>query len=189
MEIIETVPQMCLEPQDLDNWLRLYNLEDYLFDMVSARFQADGTLNAYDFFAIVIWKSNRTKTKIRDGLAATGKSVGELMREVYLAPTPEAKVEVLLSVWGIGISIASAVLTVCYPEEFTVLDWRAWDVLCEWDVEGLPEHWPNKAEDYLQYCDACRRLAEQVDFSLRDLDRALWGRSWEKGARAFCEKL
>lgn len=174
---------------DLHRWFQLYNLEDYLFDTVSARFQTENMLNAYDFFAIVIWKSNRTKTKIRDGLAAIGESVGELMREVHLAPTPEAKVEVLLSVWGIGTSIASAVLTVCYPVEFTVLDWRAWETLKEWDVEGLRPRYPGESEEYVQYCRACKRLAEQVGLSLRDLDRTLWGRSWEKGARTFCEEL
>jgi len=177
------------DPGDLYRWLQVYNLEDYLFGTVSARFQADGTLNAYDFFAIVIWKSNRTKTKIRDGLNDPGRSVEELMRDVHQARTPEAKVEVLLPVRGIGISIASAILTVCYPKEFTVLDWRAWETLQEWEVEGLPERYPGKSEEYVQYCQACKRLAEQQNLSLRDLDRALWGRSWEKGARAFCEEL
>ncbi len=76
---------------DLRRWLQLYNLEDYLFDTVSTRFQADGTLNAYDFFAIVIWKSNRNKTKIREGITDTGESVGELMRKVHLAPCPKPR--------------------------------------------------------------------------------------------------
>jgi len=177
------------DPGDLHWWLQLYNLEDYLFDTVSTRFQADGTLNAYDFFAIVIWKSNRNKTKIREGITDTGESVGELMREVHQARMPEAKVEVLLPVQGIGISIASAILTVCYPKEFTVLDWRAWETLKEWEVEELSPRYPGKSEEYVQYCQACKRLAAQVELSLRDLDRALLGWSWEKGVRALCEKL
>ena len=41
----------------------------------------------------------------------------------------------------------------------------------------------------MQYCQACKRLAVLQNLSLRDLDRALWGRSWEKGVRAFCEEL
>lgn len=35
------------------------------------------------------------------------------------------------------------------------------------------------AHDYLQYCRACSHLADQMSLSLRDLDRALWAKSWE----------
>ena len=59
--------------------LAQYPLEDHLFEVVSPRFGENQTLNSYDFFAIVTWKSNRTKTKIKSGLAASGKSVSTLM--------------------------------------------------------------------------------------------------------------
>lgn len=174
---------------DIHRWLQLYDLEDYLFDTVSGRYLANGTLTAYDFFAIVSWKSNRTKTKVRDGLAEIDKSVDGLMREVYEAHTPAERVDRLLNVRGIGIPIASAILAVCYPTEFTVLDWRAWETLKECEAEGLPPRYPWTSQEYVQYCLACKLLAEQVGLSLRDLDRALWGRSWEKGALEFCEGL
>ena len=34
--------------------------------------------------------------------------------------------------------------------------------------------------EYLQYCLACKDLAQRVDLSLRDLDRALWAKDWEE---------
>ena len=176
-----------LSDDDVQRWLQWYSLEEYLFATVSRRFQAEGTLNARDFFAIVIWKSSRAKTKIRDGLAAAGKPVDILMREVHDAPTPQTKVEALLKIWGIGIAMASAILTVCYTDEFTVLDWRAWETLQSWEVEGLPASWPSKPDKYVQYCRACRRLTDEPGLSLRDLDRVLWGRSWEMGLLELLE--
>ena len=41
-----------------------YYLENYLFDVVQPRFVEQGYLSAFDFFCIVIWKANRSKSKI-----------------------------------------------------------------------------------------------------------------------------
>ena len=168
-----------LDSVKLCQWLKLYDIERYLFEEVSQRFGDKRTLEPYDFFAIIIWKSNRAKTKIKKGLARAGKSVRELMRKVSQADTPEAKVETLLQIWGIGLPIASAVLTVCYPEEFTVLDYRAWETLKEAVVSDLPSRYPRSTKEYCQYCRACRHFANQMGLSLRNLDRALWAKSWQ----------
>jgi len=172
---------------ELKRLAALHNLEDHLFEVVTPRFQENRTLSPYDFFAIVTWKSNRAKTRIRDGLAAAGKPASILMREVSEAASAEAKVETLLKVRGIGLPMASAILTVCYPEEFTVLDYRAWGTLEEASIEGLPARYPQEVGEYLQYCRICQHLAAEKVLSLRDLDRALWAKSWEDDLLALAE--
>jgi hypothetical protein len=179
----KTVPwweDTLVDPADFARLARLYDLERYLLEVVSPRFVTDQTLAPYDFFAIVIWKSNRTKTKIKQGLAAAGLSVEALMHEVSRAGGPADKVETLLRIYGIGLSIASAILTICYPDEFTVLDYRAWESLQELGVDGLPPKEPYDTPTYLQYCQVCQDLARRLGLSLRDLDRALWAHSWKK---------
>lgn len=136
-------------------------------------------MSLYDFFAIVIWKSNRAKTRIKQGLAQAELTVEALLAQLVAAATPAAKVEMLLQIKGIGLPIASAILSVCYPEEFTVLDYRAWETLQSLGITGLPPKKPNTVEAYLRYGQVCRGFAEQHELSLRDLDRALWARSWE----------
>jgi len=44
-----------------------------------------------------------------------------------VAKTREQRLNALLSpkIPGIGIAIASAILTVCYPDDFTIADYRA----------------------------------------------------------------
>jgi thermostable 8-oxoguanine DNA glycosylase len=174
---------------ELGECRKLYNIERYLFKEVHPRFEKEGTLEPFDFFAIVTWKSNRTKTKVKKGLADAGKTVQELMREVAQAETPRDKVKVLVQVWGIGLPIASAILTVCDPETFTVLDYRAWETLKGAAVPGLPEDYPATPDEYLDYCRVCRQLAERVGMSLRALDQALWGMSWRDGLRKLVQSL
>ena len=181
--------QVLVDPTELRRLVSLYDLEVYLFDVVSRQFAETGTLSAYDFFAIVAWKSNRSKTKIRNGIEAAGRSVAGLTQEVNESPSPVAKLESLLQVRGIGLPIASAILSVCYPQDYTVLDYRAWDTAQKMDLNGLPSHYPRNPGGYLQYCKACSRFARRAGISLRDLDRALWARSWEDDLRGLINGL
>ena len=177
------------EPAELRRLLALYDLEGYLLGTVSQRFQTYATLSAHDFFAIVIWKSNRCKGRVKRGLQCTGTTPGELMRRVAAAPTNEERVSILTAITGIGLALASAILTVCYPDEFTVLDYRAWETLATLGAEGLPSRYPYDARECVAYCSACRSLAQSMEISLRDLDRALWARSWEGDLCAFVARV
>jgi len=176
-----------LDRDQLNECRDLYDIETYLFEQVGPRFRQEGTLEPFDFFAIVVWKSNRAKTKIMRGLDDAGKSVQELMNEVAQAATPREKVEVLISVWGIGLAMASAILTVCDPKTFTVLDYRAWETLRAVSVQGLPQRYPATSDEYLDYCAVCKRLADGVGMCLRDLDRALWAKSWRDDLREMVQ--
>lgn len=172
---------------NLNRLVGLYSLEYYLFNTVSPRFQADRTLTDYNFYAIVIWKSNRAKTKVQRGLAQAGISTAQLIARVDEALTEQAKVDVLCDVWGIGIPIASAILTVCYPDTFSVLDYRVWEVLKLEGVMDLPKRAPHNPESYVRFCTVCRALANEAGISLRDFDRALWAQSWEEDLLALIE--
>jgi hypothetical protein len=52
-----------------EDYLRYCHIEDYLFEEVHHRFQADQKLDAFDLFSIIIWKSNRSKSKLGRRLA------------------------------------------------------------------------------------------------------------------------
>jgi hypothetical protein len=52
-------------------------------------------------------------------------------------------------------------------------------------VTGLPQRFPVRPEEYVQYCQACCRFAEEVSLPLRDLDRALWAKNWEDDLLEF----
>ena len=140
---------------------RIYDLERYLFEEVTPRFARQEFLDSCDFYAIVIWKSNRTKTKVQEGLAQRQLTPASLTKKVYSSGDLE-KIELLDDVPGIGLAMASAILTVCYPMVFTVLDYRVWKTLSQMNVEELPKSYPEDSKAYIQYCRCCHRLAKQL---------------------------
>jgi hypothetical protein len=158
-----------------------YHEEAYLFEVVGPAFRATGRLDAHDFFFIVRWKANRAISKVADRLAAIGgpdlkAAVSRLAREVYSAKTPRERFDVLVGRWGLRLPMASAILTVLYPDDFTVYDVRA----CE-EVDGfrfladrrsIGDLWSG----YLEFKAAVEKAAP-AHLSLRDKDRFLFSRS------------
>ena len=177
----------ALTRKDVAALASAYELERYLFEVVSRRYAVERTLGAYDFFAIVVWKANRAKTRVKRGLLAAPISPRLLMRQVAMAGTAEQEVRILLEVGGIGLPIASAILSVCYPDRFTVLDYRVWKELSDMGVVG--QAYPHDEQGYVCYCRVCRALADRLGVSLRDLDRALWAKSWQEDLRALIESI
>jgi hypothetical protein len=117
-----------------DNYRDYYDLEDYLFGKVTARFQKDRRLDAFDFFCIVIWKANRAKSKIakllfQHGLDDLESAIGEVTSQLAAEADTKARLKILISDWKFHLPMASAILTVLYPSEYTIYDVRVCNVL------------------------------------------------------------
>ena len=166
----------------VSEYRELYWLENYLFSQVSPRFAATKTLSAFDFFCIVVWKANRAKSKVARRLLEAGfpdlsSAVAALAHDIGEAPDPKERLRVLLGRWGFRLPMASAILTVLYPDEFTVFDVRVCESLGD---DGSLSHRVNFESvwsGYAAFIDRVRNAAPQC-LSLRDQDRWLWGKSF-----------
>jgi len=178
--------------EDAEKYLDLYSLESYLFETVTRRFQSDGELGAFDFFCIIIWKANRAKSKVAKQIRS-GRSedldplVRELTRGIAGRQEPKEKLRYLHEEWRMRLPMASAVLSVLYPDEFTVYDVRVCEMLKAF--KGLSEvsKFERRWERYLQYRDAVHRAAPG-GLSLRDKDRWLWATSFADQLEADIER-
>lgn len=163
--------------------IQFYTLESYLFNTVHHRFAEQGYLGAFDFFCIVIWKANRAKTKVAKRLL--GKStktldevVVELTKAIAAQKTPKDKMRLLMfGKTRFRLPMASAILTVLYPDEFTVYDYRVCETLGGYRnltyLTNIDRLW----EGYSAFKDAVISNSP-AGLSLRDRDRYLWGKSF-----------
>jgi len=166
---------------------RFYNLEAYLFGEVSQRYEREGKLSAFDFFCIVIWKANRAKSRIADLLLAKGyddleAAVLDLIAQTRNASSSKLRLQVLIKDRGFRLPMASAVLSVLYPEEFTVYDVRVCDVLGGFRLVQHKVNFESLWEGYSTYVAAVSNAGTK-GLSLRDRDRLLWGRSFANELR------
>jgi hypothetical protein len=163
-------------------YTKLAQLESYLFDEVTPRFRAEGGLDAFDFFCIIIWKANRAKSKIARRLLEHGDgsldaAVVKLTSDLHSAASSQERLRILMKDWGFLLPMASAILTVLYPTEFTVYDVRVCEQLGDF---GDLVHISNAEKVWLGYLDYKAAVVAKTPahFSLRDRDRELWGRSF-----------
>lgn len=163
-----------------NDWFRLYDLEGYLFGTVHERFRVVGELGAFDFFCIVIWKANRAKSKIAKRLLADGhadlEAVAIELTRIAAQPSPRERLRVTLQA-GLRLPLATALLTVLYPDEFTVYDVRACGVLGRHGKVGAWTSFDQIWDGYLAYKRDVEAAAPQ-HLSLRDKDRWLWSQSF-----------
>ena len=150
-----------------------------------------------DFFCIVIWKANRAKSKIADKIitsaSLTGGNLEErircLTKTLSERQTPEDRLGYLMNDLKFRLPMASAILTVLYPNEFTIYDARVCDQLFGKerhprfaDKSDFEEVW----KGYLAFKKAVEDTVPQ-ESRLRDKDRYLWGKDFYEQLRRNIE--
>lgn len=163
------------------DYQQFYNLESYLLETVRPRFIKQGYLSAFDFFCIVIWKANRSKSKIAKRLKERHSSLETAVKEVtssiFKMKNGNEKLRYLVKTWKFRLPMASAILTILYPDEFTPYDVRVREVLV--DLPNL-NNLSNFERLWKGYQEFKKRVSESAPsvLSLRDKDRYLWGKSF-----------
>jgi hypothetical protein len=112
------------------------------------------------------WKSHRRMDLF---VQNADEQIAEAVTGAIAAKTPREAVESLTRLEGVGVKMASAILTSMFPELYTVCDFRASEA-------GVKDG--NDVDFYVAYLDACRRMAKEYGVTLRDFDRANW--QWSK---------
>ena len=136
---------------------------------------AGGDYGRDNFTTIVLWKTyGQGSFRLKDN---EDDEISDALHLAVNAKTERSAIAVLCGLNGVGVPVASAVLTMINPERYTVIDFRA--------LEALGTDTDDRTIDfYLIYLKACRNWASEFKSSLRDLDRALWQWSKDKADEA-----
>lgn len=158
-----------------------YWLESYLLDTVQPQYRKQGYLSSFDFFCIVIWKANRAKSRIARKLLDNGyenldKAVKTLTTNLNNQLNSKDRLRYLIKDWGINLPMASAILTILYPKEFTIYDVRVCGALGKFHKLINRTNFENLWEDYQAFKCAVANSTPKYR-TLRDKDRFLWGKS------------
>lgn len=123
-----------------------------------------GDYDVANLLLIADWKSPRRKALIESNPEPV---VTEIIGLACSATHECTAIAVLCGLSGVGVPMASAILTAIYRDRYTVIDRRVLMVL-------TGNKWEPTVADYVRYLDFCKTTATKYGMSLRDLDRALW---------------
>ncbi|WP_157173631.1 hypothetical protein [Pseudaminobacter salicylatoxidans] len=165
---------------------RYANVETNLFPEIADKFQSKGVLDPVDLWAILSWKANRSKTKHRrrmEQIAAAPflEAAASFSSDISKGATPKDRLRAVMDKWDFRLPTATAILTILYPDEFTVYDYR----VCG-QIGGFHNLRNQTFSDHLwtQY-QAFKLAAIEAaprGLTLREVDHYHWGKSWHADA-------
>lgn len=135
--------------------------------MAAGRRIRSGSADRHDLHAIADWKAPRAAHHILNEKNTVQLIEKSLRTAANEAASTNAKIDALISLIGVNVPMASAILTCIFPESYTVIDVRALDAL-------RSERRTIGKSLYLRYLEFCRATAAELGVELRQLDRALW---------------
>ncbi len=116
------------------------------------------------------WKTVRSRPKVA---ANTEAAVVDATRRALAAGDEATRIAALLELEGVGVPTASTLLYFAFPDDYPILDVRALESL------GVKPRSTYPVSFWLEYLEACRRIARDAGVSVRTLDKALWQYSKE----------
>jgi hypothetical protein len=138
----------------------------------------------------LVWKANRAKNYGKKRLVAKAGTFAEAVRQIaaalHKATSRKQRLEILMRRWGFRFATATAILTILYPDDFTVFDRNVCD-----EVGFGYRPWADR-----RFSDALSRYYESYqqavvaqtpgETALRDSDRFLFGRYVHKELERAC---
>jgi hypothetical protein len=127
-----------------------------------------------EFFKVCCWKEKRQR-KRRYWQANTDDEVRALSRRVFATDDEDERMELLDSLKGVGIPVASAILTLTDPARYGVIDLRVWQVLYMYgEVSHTPKGVGLGPAHWREYLPILRRYAADLGVTARGVERALF---------------
>jgi len=175
------------------NYAQFADDEAYLFDVVSQRFSDQGWLGAFDVMSIARWKAERARSHFaRRVVVKSGQSLEAgsrmLTRAIAAASDNAERFRVVCGIWGFPLPTGTALLTVCFPTDFTVYDVRVCTELDAFQHLAAKTRVESRWTGYQEFVVAVRQAAPP-GLTLRECDRWLWGRSRHRDLQKLVREI
>jgi len=166
------------------------------FERMSKVLQKRGYLLKKEFVSIGKWKAERQKGRHENN---NDEDVESATKEA-LEASDRDKIKILRLLEGVGIPVASAILTVVYPKEYCVIDYRTWRALLWLRELAKKESFTftsyreysdfldsydaySRTYVYFNFRDTLKKIGERRNMTPRQVEMALWKFDKMKGER------
>jgi hypothetical protein len=163
------------------DYKKYYNLENYLRQTVHETFHKNGCIDASDFFCIIIWKANRAKSKIANKLYKVEPNLElcckQLTQRLFQSKSHKDRLKLLVNNYKFRLPMSSAILSIFYPDDFSVYDVRVCETLPQFSNLVYTTNFENLWVGYSNYIKAVKDF-HPIELSLVDKDHLMWGKSF-----------
>src|SRR5262249_16335792 len=131
-----------------------------------------GEFTRAEFLAMCRWKSPRAAALYAENRSAAVRSVS---RAVLATRSERRRLELLTTLRGVSVPVASSILTLIHPHRYGVLDIRAWQLLFALGcVPSKPGGRGFRLLDWLRYLAILRHHGRRLGASARAVEYTLF---------------
>ena len=125
-----------------------------------------------EFYKIAMWKSPRPKKLY---LKNSEEEIENISKKVLSSNSLDEKINLLTSLKGVSIAVASAILTIIEPKNYGIIDIRVWQLLHLYtEVKTNPAGQGFKLDDYKNYLIILKDYSKKFQINVRDIERILF---------------
>lgn len=164
---------MRIRKDQILEYSRKYALEakgkpdELIEDELRAWFDTHKYLDRNHLIELGKWKSPRALKQYKDEINSDERAK-EITSFALASKDEFVRIMSLQILKGVSWGVASVILHFAYPDEYTILDFRA-----VWSL-GLQEPKQYTFKYWMNYLALVRRVAKDCKVSLREMDKALW---------------
>ena len=140
-----------------------------------------GYFTKEEFLQMGMWKSSRPKRNYQNN---SEENIKQVSKGVFSTRYEKRRIDLLTSLNGVSIPVASAILTLTDPKNYGVIDIRVWQILYEYDsVKIKPSGTNFNFNNWYNYLMKLRYYAKKFKVKTRDVERTLFyhHRKMQKG--------
>jgi len=131
-----------------------------------------GYLVKPELVKICKWKSPRAIHLITSN---SEMSIKKLTSEAFITRSEKRKIELLTTLKGVSLPMASSILTLLNPKRYGVMDIRVWEILYQIGTTTSNSRGIHfKFEEWHRYLIIIRHFAKKFNVSARDIERTLF---------------
>jgi hypothetical protein len=152
---------------NLDEWDLTYSL---MIKLKSAKKR--GYLLKSELIEICNWKSPRARKLIQSN---KDNLIVETTYLSFKSKDEGMKITEVLKIRGVGIPMASAILTLVFPKKYCVIDIRVWQVLYKYNFVNYKSSGLGlNSKDWVVYIDIITFFSNHFNCNPRDIERTLF---------------
>lgn len=167
--------QITLTNTEIEAFAQSYDYaSDAALSQRMSKASARGSMTLEDLQEVARWKwrGGRTHNLVSENSA---EDVEEVTRAAFSAKRERLRIGALLALRGVDWPMASVILHFAFPDDYPILDVRAMN-----SVGGSTYY---TFERWLAYVTLCRDKSQELEVTMRTLDRALWSADKKKVPR------
>jgi thermostable 8-oxoguanine DNA glycosylase len=158
---------------NVKRYIPQYNIERILLDY-GKQAKKRGYYKRGEFMRICLWKSSRQKRKYKSN---SEKKIKDITKEAFLLIDERARMEKLCKLKGVGIPVASALLTFHSINKYALIDVRC---IKELQTQNLISWSCITYNSWVNYIQLLQRLSKGLKITPRKFEKGLFAYHREK---------